>query len=324
VSTKKVIAVVGATGRQGGGLARAILASPLGDFSVRALTRNPGSASARRLANLGAEVVAADLSDEATLRSAFDSAYGAFIVTDFFAGRTAEQEATQNPAEMEITQARNAARAAKAALLEHVIWSTAEDTRRHFGGGASDVPRTMGGYAVPHLDAKAEANSFFTALGVPTTFMQTSYYYESLIGPMAVRSETGEPVLLLPIADRKLAVVAAEDIGRTALAVFVGGGEYIGETISVAGDHVGGDELAGKMTRAIGERVSYRPLTWDQVRAFPFPAAIGVANAFQYFAEDEEGLLSRRNLARCRELNPRMESLDTWLATHKSELFPER
>jgi uncharacterized protein YbjT (DUF2867 family) len=182
----------------------------------------------------------------------------------------------------------------------------------------------MGGYAVPHLDAKAEANSFFIDLGVPITFIQTSYYYESLIGPMAARSASGEPVLLLPIADRKLAVVAAGDIGRTALAIFADGSKYIGETISVAGDHVSGHELAGKMTRAIGEKVSYQPLTWDQMRAFPFPDAIGVANAFRYFAEDEEGLLRRRNLARCRELNPQMESLDTWLATHKSELFPQR
>ena len=324
VSTKKVIAVVGATGRQGGGLARAILASPQDDFTVRALTRNPESASARRLANQGAEVVKADLNDEVSLRSAFDGAHGAFVVTDFFAHRTAEQEAVQNPAQMEIAQARNAARAAKAALLGHVIWSTAEDTRRHFGSGAGDVPRTMGGYAVPHLDAKAEANSFFTDLGVPVTFIQTSYYYESLIGPMAVRSASGEPVLLLPIADRRLAVVAAGDIGRTALAIFAGGSQYIGETISVAGDHVSGHELADKMTRAIGEKVSYQPLTWDQMRAFPFAGAIGVANAFQYFAEDEEGLLSRRNLARCRELDPQMEPLDTWLATHKSELFPQR
>jgi NAD(P)-dependent dehydrogenase (short-subunit alcohol dehydrogenase family) len=165
VSTKKVIAVVGATGRQGGGLARAILADPLGDFTVRALTRNPESAPARRLANHGAEVVAADLNDEMSLRSAFDGAYGAFVVTDFFARRTAEQEAGQNPAQLEITQAGNAPRAAKAELLRHVIWSTAEDTRRHFASDPADVPRTMGGYAVPHLDAKAEANSLFTDLG---------------------------------------------------------------------------------------------------------------------------------------------------------------
>ena len=117
---KRVIAVVGATGAQGGGLARAILADSSGEFSVRAITRDPGSEKARELAALGAEVVAGDVDDEASLEQAFAGAHGAFCVTFFWAHFSPE---------LEITQAGNMARAAKSAGVQHVIWSTLEDTR---------------------------------------------------------------------------------------------------------------------------------------------------------------------------------------------------
>src|SRR5215213_8048188 len=90
--TKKVIAVIGATGAQGGGLARAILADPDGGFAVRALTRNSQSEAARQLAALGAELVEADVRDEAGLTKAFDGAYGAFVVTNFWEHMSPDQE----------------------------------------------------------------------------------------------------------------------------------------------------------------------------------------------------------------------------------------
>jgi nucleoside-diphosphate-sugar epimerase len=111
---KKIIAVVGATGAQGGGLVRAILADPAGPFTARALTRNPDAARARELAVQGVEVVEADLDDEGSLRQAFDGAYGAFVVTNFWAQRTPEEEKARTRAEMELAQAAAAARAAKA------------------------------------------------------------------------------------------------------------------------------------------------------------------------------------------------------------------
>jgi uncharacterized protein YbjT (DUF2867 family) len=100
---QKIIAVVGATGAQGGGLARAILGEPEGEFAVRALTRDPGSPKAEELADAGAEVVAADLDDEASLRAAFDAAHGVYLVTNYWADMSAEHE---------IAEAANGARAA--------------------------------------------------------------------------------------------------------------------------------------------------------------------------------------------------------------------
>src|SRR5262249_13848024 len=133
MTDKKVIAVIGATGQQGGGLARAILADPDHQFAVRALARNPRSTKAQELAAAGAEVVEADLNDQDSVVRAFQGAYGAYVMTNYWVERTPEQEAAQTRAEMELQQAEIAAWAAKAAGVEHVVWSTLEDTRDFFG-----------------------------------------------------------------------------------------------------------------------------------------------------------------------------------------------
>src|SRR5690242_10914039 len=118
---KKIIAVVGATGAQGGGLVRAIMNDPSGGFTARAITRDINSDKAKALKALGAEVVAGDVDDEASLQRAFTGAYGAYCVTFFWGHFSAEKE---------IAEAGNMARAAKAAGVKHVIWSTLEDTRK--------------------------------------------------------------------------------------------------------------------------------------------------------------------------------------------------
>jgi uncharacterized protein YbjT (DUF2867 family) len=189
----------------------------------------------------------------------------------------------------------------------------------HFDRSGSQVPRTEGGYATPHLDAKAEADALFTGLGVPVTFLQPTFYYESLLN-MLRRNADGEPELFLPMADSRLALVAAEDIGRIALAIFRHP-EYIGRTVSVAGAHASGEEIAEMISEATGEKVHYRPLTWEQFRSLPVWSAVTAANAFQYFAEAEKDLLARHDLARSRQLNPAMQPLDTWLRAHRAELL---
>jgi uncharacterized protein YbjT (DUF2867 family) len=172
MASKKVIAVVGATGAQGGGLARAILADPGGGFAVRALTRQAQSDKAKSLAAAGAEVVSADLDDETSLQRAFEDAHGAYLVTNFWEHFSPDREKAQAAA---------MARAAKAVGLEHAIWSTLEDSRRFVPLSDSRMPTLMGQYKVPHFDAKAEADQFFVDAGVPTTFLLTSFYWDNLI-----------------------------------------------------------------------------------------------------------------------------------------------
>ncbi|GHG67832.1 NmrA/HSCARG family protein [Streptomyces griseocarneus] len=314
MSEQKIIAVVGATGAQGGGLVRAILADRDGGFAVRAITRNTGSAKARALAELGAEVVAADLDDEAALRAAFEGAYGAFVVTNFWEQRPEDDARARTAAQMELAQAGNAARAAKAAGVRHLIWSTLEDTRPFFGLGGERVPTLDDGtYTVPHFDAKAEADDIFREAGVPTTFLRTSLNFDVFLGMMAPRrDEQGALVLALAMGDAKLSGIASEDVGRTAYGILRRGGDLIGQTIAVAGDHLTGEEYAAAMGRAFGEPVTYYAQPFEQLRQF----SVETANMFQYYAENEKEFVGARDLGRARELNPELQSFEAWLAAH--------
>ena len=320
MTEKKIIAVVGATGSQGGGLVRAILADPDHEFAARALTRNSQSGKARELAASGAEVVEADLDDETSLVRAFEGAHGVFIVTNYWADRTPEEEARRTRAEMELQQAEAAVWATKAAGVAHVIWSTLEDTRPHFGDGER-VPTVDESYKVPHFDAKAEADELFTKYGVPTTYLRTAFFFEGFasgLGP--VRDASGKLVLTLPMADQPLSGIAVDDIGRTALGIFKRGREYIGQTVSIAGDHLTGDEYAAALTDALGELVVYQPNTWDDFRRLGFPGAVEMANMFQFYAEDSKRFTGDRNLAAVRNLNPELQSFRDWLSLHKAEI----
>jgi uncharacterized protein YbjT (DUF2867 family) len=221
---------------------------------------------------------------------------------------------------MELAQAAAAARAAKDAGLAHVVWSTLEDTRPHFERLGSEVPTVMGTYKVPHFDAKAEANAFFTELGVPTTFLQPTFYFEAFIaGAGPHRNERGELVLTMPMADNKLALIAADDIGKTALGIFRRGEEFIGRTVSIAGEHLTGQEIAAKFTSALGERVDYRPMTHDEMRASG-PDMVEFANMYQFYSDASEYFTGVRDLALVRRLNPDLRSLDSWLEEHKRDI----
>ena len=167
MADKKIIAVLGATGSQGGGLVRAILADKLGPYSARVLTRDPKSDKAQELAKLGAEVVKCDANSMPNLRQAFDGAYGAFCVTFFWEHFLPEKE---------LAQATAMATAAKMAGLKHVIWSTLEDTRLKVPLKDTRMPTLMARYKVPHYDAKGEADKIFLQAGLPTTYLRTSFY----------------------------------------------------------------------------------------------------------------------------------------------------
>jgi len=311
MADKKVIAVVGATGSQGGGLVRAILSDPSGGFAARALTRDVHSDKAKELAKLGAEVVQADVDDEESLRRAFTGAYGAYCVTFFWAHFSPEKE---------IAEAAAMARAARRAGVEHVIWSTLEDTRRWVPVGDSRMPTLMGKYKVPHFDAKGEANYLFTGLGVPTTLLLTSFYWDNLIGfGMGPRKgPDGKLAITLPMGDKKLPGIVAEDIGRCAYGVFKKGREFIGKTVGIAGEHLTGAQMAASLTRALGQEVRYNDVPPEVYRGFGFPGAEDLGNMFQFKRDFEQYFCGARNLDVARSLNPSLQTFDGWLAQNKS------
>lgn len=313
MADQKIIAVAGATGAQGSGLVRAILADKGGPFRARALTRDPASEKARALAGAGAEVVAADVDDPESLKRAFRGSYGAFCVTFFWEHMSPEKE---------LGHARALAEAAKQAGLRHVIWSTLEDTRKHIPLSDNRMPTLMGKYKVPHFDAKGEADRLFTELGVPTTFLVTSFYWENLIyfGMAPKRGSDGKLAFTLPMGNKKLAGIAAEDIGKTAYAIFKKGPELAGKTIGVAGEHLTGAQMAASLSKALGEEVRYNGVTPEAFRNFGFPGADDLGNMFQFNQEFEQVCLAARDLAAGRGLNPAMQTFDAWLARNKSRI----
>jgi uncharacterized protein YbjT (DUF2867 family) len=310
---KKVIAVVGATGAQGGGLVRAILADPDGGFSARAITRDPNSEKARELAALGAEVVAGDVDDQASLEQAFAGCHGAYCVTFFWAHFSPE---------LELKQAENMANAAKAAGIHHTIWSTLEDTREFIPLSDDRMPTLGEHYKVPHYDAKGEANHLFSDAGVPVTFLQTSFYWDNFIyfgmGPQ--RGEDGKLALVFPIADGKVAGIASEDIGACAYGIFKAGDAFIGKTVSIAGEHLSGAQMAAEFTDAIGEEVGFHAVTPEAYRGFGFPGADDLGNMFQFTTEFEAEYCGVRDIDASRRLNPGLKSFKQWLAANREAI----
>ncbi len=305
--TSKTIAVVGATGAQGGGLVRAILADEDGGFVARGLTRNAESDRARELIEMGAEVVEADLDDVASLTAAFQGCHGAYCVTSYWEHFSPEKEKEQ---------ARNLAQAAKAAGLAHVIWSTLEDTREWVPIEDDRMPTLMERYSVPHFDAKGESDDLFREAGVPTTFLLTSYYWDNLIafGAEPQRGEDGTLVFPMPMGDKKLPGIAVEDIGKCAYGIFKAGDEFIGKTVGIAGEFLTGAEMAAALSDAMGETVNHFPVPFDMYRSFDFPGADDLGNMFQVKHDFNDAFLANRNVEFARSLNPERMTFREWLA----------
>ena len=313
MSERRIIAVAGATGAQGGGLVRAILADPAGGFGVRAITRDPKSPAAAALAAQGAEVVAADIGDQAALTAALHGVHGAYFVTFFWAHFSPEREKAEVAA---------MAAAAKAAGVKHAIWSTLEDSRRWIPLSDDRMPTLMGHYKVPHFDAKGESNARFTELGVPTTFLHTSFYWDNLIhfgmGPKP--GPDGKLLFTLPMGERKLPGIAAEDIGKCAYGIFRQGAAYIGRSLGIAGEHLDGAQMAASLSKALGQEVRYNAITPAAFRAFGFPGADDLGNMFQFNHDFADEFCKARSVEESRRLNPALLDFDAWLAQNKARI----
>ncbi|MGA7395270.1 MAG: NmrA/HSCARG family protein [Terrimicrobiaceae bacterium] len=313
MSSKKIITVFGATGAQGGGLIRAILADKNSEFTVRAVTRDTNSDKAKELAGLGAELVQADVDDPASVNKALEGAYGAYFVTFFWAHFSAEKE---------IAEARMFAEAAKKAGLQHAIWSTLEDTREFVPLSDNRMPTLHGKYKVPHFDGKGESDHFFTDAGVPTTFLLASFYWDNFIyfGAGPKRGDDGKLALTLPIGDGKMAGIAAEDIGKCAYGIFKKGTAMIGKRIGIAGEQLSGNEMAEGLSKALGEPVLYNKVPAAVYRSFGFPGADDLGNMFQFYDEFEQTLNATRDVDRSRQLNPELMNFEQWLSKYASKI----
>ena len=265
------------------------------------------------MAARGVELVAADLYDAGTLKRAFAGCYAAFCLTNFWEHFSPEKE---------LAQARSMARAAKAAGVRHVIWSTLEDTRRWIPLSDQRMPTLMGKYKVPHFDAKGEADAEFAQAGVPTTFLLTSFYWDNLIffGMGPKKGPDGQLLFTLPMGDKRLPGIAAADIGKCALGILKKGAEYLGKTVGIAGEHLTGQAMAEAMTKAFGRPVRYHAVSFDAYRQFGFPGADDIGNMFQFKHDFNDAFCGARSVAVSRSLNPQLQTFAQWLAENKSRI----
>ena len=312
MADKKIIAVVGSTGVQGGGLCRAILADPSGGFACRAITRDPNKDKAKALAAKGAEVVKADLDDVESLKRAFAGAYGVYGVTNFWEHFSAEKEKAQ---------AKNIADAAKAAGVKHVIWSTLEDTRKFMSPGDTRMPILQEKYRVPHFDAKAEANAFFA--GLPVTYLVTSFYWDNLymFGLAPKKGDDGAYSWTFPMGNARLAGIAGEDIGKTAYGIFKAGQQHIGRTVGIAGEFLTIEEMGAKLSKGLGiGAVKYNAVDANVYRGFKFQGADEMGNMFQADRDFEKEMVAARSLDLTRSLNPALQTFDQFVAKNKTQI----
>jgi uncharacterized protein YbjT (DUF2867 family) len=313
MTQKKVIVVFGATGAQGGGLVKAILNDPNSEFSVRAVTRNAGSAKAIELQQSGAELVEANIDDKDSMKKALAGAYGAYFVTFFWDHFSPEKE---------IAEARQMAEAAKDAGVQHAIWSTLEDVRTFVPLDDNSIPTLHGKYKVPHFDGKGESDHFFSDAGVPTTYLLPSFYWDNFIyfGAGPKRGADGKLALTFPMGNKKMAGIAAADIGKCAYGIFKKGKEMIGKRIGIAGEHLTCTEMADAMSKALNQDVKYQEVTADQYRGFGFPGADDLGNMFQFYRDFDEVCNTTRDVNFSKQLNPELQNFDQWLAQNANKI----
>jgi uncharacterized protein YbjT (DUF2867 family) len=313
MADKKIIAVLGSTGSQGGGLAAAILSDPNGGYACRAITRKTDGDKAKALAAKGAEVVKADLDDVESLKKAFAGAHGVYAVTNFWEHFSGEKEKAQ---------AKNIADAAKAAGVKHVIWSTLEDTRKLMQPDDKRMPMLQNVYRVPHFDAKAEANAYFA--GLPVTYLVTSFYWDNfyMFGLAPKKGADGKYAWAYPMGNAKMAGMAAEDIGKVAYGIFKAGNEYVGKTVGITGENLTVAEMGEKLNKGLGlGPVTYNAVDADAYRGFGFPGADEMGNMFQVYRDFEKEVLAARSQELAKKLAPSLMSFDQWLAKNKAAVL---
>ena len=313
MADNKIIAVLGSTGTQGGGLCRSIFADPSGGFACRAITRDPSKDAAQALAGQGAEVVAADLDDVESLKNAFAGAHGLYAVTNFWEHFSGDKEKEQ---------AKNIAEAAAAAGVNHVVWSTLEDTRSLMDDGDTRMPMLQEKYRVPHFDAKAEANASFE--GLPVTFLVTSFYWDNMymFGLSPKKGEDGTYSWAFPMGNARLAGISAGDIGKTAYGIFKGGDQYIGATVGIAGGMLTIEEMGETIERVVGvSKVVYNAVDADAYRGFGFPGADELGNMFQVYRDFEDEVCGARSVDTARALNPELESFEQFVQRQKDTIL---
>ena len=286
---------VGATGAQGGSVARALLR---GGRGVRALTRDVHSAAAKDLAQRGAQVVQGDLMDLAQLTSAMEGCDSVFGVTNFWEHFGCE-----------ISHGKNLVDAAIQARVPHLVLSTLP----------SAEALSHGQISVPHLESKAAIEAYARKSNVSVTFVHVAFYFENFLTWFPPRpDQAGTLSFGFPQGTTPLAAVAVEDIGPVVARILTERGRYLGATVGVVGDELRGDQYAAELTRVLEREVRYTHIEREDYARLPFAAADDLAAMFDL---NRRFLLTRNpEIQQTRSLHPDALPFSAWAWKNRAQL----
>ena len=295
----KLITVFGATGNQGGSVARALLDK---GYKIRAVTRNPDNANAKALQARGAEVVQVkNMEDIASLEAAIKGAYGVFLVTNYW-GLLGENPETAY--DREIAQGKAAGDVCKKLGIKHLVFSGLE------------YVKDIIGKPCPHFDAKGIVEKYLDEIGVPNTSTRYSYYYENFIAFPPQKNDDGTYTMTWPMKGA-MDGVSVEDGGPAVAAIFDNPQEYIGKKIGFSGNKITLSEYTAIISKVTGKTLKYNEVPYDVFAKFPFPGADDLAVMFEFYDVGNPD----RDIEKTRKLNPASLSFQQWAEKNKDKLL---
>jgi uncharacterized protein YbjT (DUF2867 family) len=277
---ERLILVAGATGKQGGAVARSLLDR---GFRVRGLTRNPHKPEAQALAEQGAEVVQGDMEDSSDMDTALEGAYGVFTVQNFW----------ETGYDGEVQQGKTVADAAKAAGVEHFVYSSVGSAHRQTG--------------IPHFESKWQVEEHVRQIGLPYTILRPVFFMQNWEW---MREHVLGGTLAQPLdPDKPFQQIAVEDVGAFAAIAFEHPDEWIGREVDLAGDEPTMPEIAETFGRVAGKEIGYYQVPWDQ-----FEEQRGEEYARQYRWFNDVGY--EADIAALRQEYPELTSFERYLRSH--------
>ncbi|XP_004577778.2 nmrA-like family domain-containing protein 1 [Ochotona princeps] len=290
MASKKVIAVFGATGAQGGSVARALLDAK--HFAVRALTRDVTKPSALALKDLGAEVMKCDLDNKVSLVTALKGVYGAFLVTNFWEHLSQEKE---------VRQGKLVADLSKHLGLKHVVFSGLENVKKLTGCQL----------AVPHFDGKGEVEEYFWSIGVPMTSVRVGAYYENFSNWWKpVKASDGDYYTLeLPMGDVPIDSISVADAGVVISNIFNSPEEFIGKAVGLSAEALTMQQYADILSKSLGKDIRDAKMTPEAYEKLNFRGAKELADMCRFFQKKPD-----RDIKLTHQLYPKIRSFQQFVS----------
>lgn len=296
-NTKPIILVTGATGAQGGSVARTLLRE--NKFRVRILTRKAESQRARILERAGAEIAIGDLNDISSLYKSMEGVYGVFGVTNYW----------ESPGR-EFEQGRNLIDAAHQSGIAHLVMHSLPDYNK----------LSKGRYSVPHYDIKARLERYARSLAIPASFVQLGFYYENFLGFFPLqRDNNGGYYFGFPQGETKLAAVSVEDTGLVVSYMFNNPAETTGRTIMTVGADKTCDEYAAVMSEILKKNIYYTYIPASVYAAYNFSGANELASMFEVqrlYIPDRQ-----KELEESFRINPAIQTFESWVEKNKARFI---